>query len=44
VAQLLKLLRYFTEFTDVWFPTHRELAKYFLDSKVEALPFSRRFF
>jgi peptidoglycan/xylan/chitin deacetylase (PgdA/CDA1 family) len=43
-AQLLKLLRYFTEFTDVWFPTHRELAKYFLDSKLEAAPFSRRFF
>jgi allantoinase len=43
-AQFHKLLRYFSEFTDVWFPTHLELAQWFLDQKVESAPFAQRFF
>ena len=43
-AQFYKLLRYFSEFTDVWFPTHRELVQWFLDHKVEGVPFAQRFF
>ncbi len=43
-AQFHKLLRYFSEFTDVWFPTPRELVQWFLDQKVEGVPFAQRFF
>jgi peptidoglycan/xylan/chitin deacetylase (PgdA/CDA1 family) len=39
-----KLLRYFSEFTDVWFPTHRELVQWFVDQKVEGVPYAQRFF
>jgi peptidoglycan/xylan/chitin deacetylase (PgdA/CDA1 family) len=43
-AQFRKLLRYFAEFGDVWFPTHRELVKYFLDQRIDKVPYSQRFF
>jgi peptidoglycan/xylan/chitin deacetylase (PgdA/CDA1 family) len=43
-AQFLKLLRYFSEFSDVWFPTHRELADWFRDEDIDALPYGQRFF
>ena len=43
-AQFRKLLRYFAEFSDVWFPTHRELVKYFTDQRIDKVPYSQRFF
>jgi hypothetical protein len=43
-AQFRKLLRYFTEFGGVWFPTHRELVKHFADPNIEKTPYSQRFF
>ncbi len=43
-AQLYKLLRYFSEFNDVWFPTHREMADWFIESKAESVPYAQRFF
>jgi peptidoglycan/xylan/chitin deacetylase (PgdA/CDA1 family) len=43
-AQFRKLLRYFAEFGDVWFPTHRELIKYFSGQNIDKLPYSQRFF
>ena len=44
MAQFQKLLRYFSSFSDVWFPTHRELVKWFLDQKLDDLSYRRRFF
>ena len=35
-AQLYKLLRYFSEFNDVWFPTHREMADWFIADRGRA--------
>jgi peptidoglycan/xylan/chitin deacetylase (PgdA/CDA1 family) len=43
-AQFRKLLRYFAEFGDVWFPTHRELVTYFVDQRIDKVPYSQRFF
>lgn len=43
-AQFLKLLRYFGEFSDVWFPTHRELVQHFAALKIDEVPYSTRFF
>lgn len=43
-AQFHKLLRYFAEFGDVWFPTHRELIRHFADQKLDEVPYSQRFF
>jgi len=43
-AQFHKLLRYFAEFGDVWFPTHRELIRHFADQKLDEIPYSQRFF
>jgi peptidoglycan/xylan/chitin deacetylase (PgdA/CDA1 family) len=43
-AQFRKLLRFFSEFNDVWFPTHRELVKYFVDQRIDKVPYSQRFF
>ena len=37
IAQFLKLLRYFSSFDGVWFPSHRELVQWFLDQDVDEL-------
>jgi peptidoglycan/xylan/chitin deacetylase (PgdA/CDA1 family) len=44
IAQFQKLLRYFASFDDVWFPSHRELVKWFLDQKLDQLSYQDRFF
>jgi allantoinase len=44
VAQFQKLLRYFASFSDVWFPTHRELVDWFLRQNVDNLSYQKRFF
>jgi peptidoglycan/xylan/chitin deacetylase (PgdA/CDA1 family) len=44
VAQFRKLLKYFASFSDVWFPTHRELVQWFLQQKIDHLSYQKRFF
>ncbi len=44
MAQFLKLLRYFTSHDDVWFPTHREVVRWFLDQGLDGLDYKKRFF
>lgn len=44
MAQFQKLLRYFSSFSDVWFPTHRELVQWFEDQGVDGLSYRDRFF
>lgn len=43
-AVLNKLLRYFSQFPDVWFARHRELAQWALDSEFDEVTYARRFF
>jgi peptidoglycan/xylan/chitin deacetylase (PgdA/CDA1 family) len=44
IAQFLKLLRYFSSFEGVWFPTHRELVQWFLDQNIDGIDYQKRFF
>ena len=44
MAQFHKLLRYFSSFSDVWFPTHRELVQWFVQQGVDNLSYRSRFF
>ena len=44
MAQFQKLLRYFASFSDVWFPTHRELVQWFLEQRIDHLSYQKRFF
>ncbi|OGA37406.1 MAG: hypothetical protein A3G24_04130 [Betaproteobacteria bacterium RIFCSPLOWO2_12_FULL_62_13] len=39
-----KLLRYFSQFPDVWFARHRELAQRALDQEAEEVTYAQRFF
>ena len=43
-ALLNKLLRYFSQFPDVWFARHRELAQWALDQKSDEITYAQRFF
>ena len=43
-AQLNRLLRYFSSFSDVWLPTHRELVAWFAAEGGEEIPYAARFF
>jgi peptidoglycan/xylan/chitin deacetylase (PgdA/CDA1 family) len=44
VAQFQKILRYFQNFDDVWFPTHRELVQWFIDQGKDSISYKDRFF
>ena len=42
--QMVKILRFLSGFSDVWFPTHRELIGWMTEQGIGELPYSRRFF